>query len=106
MLNLQGLPAETDEYDFGASIPARKTITTYAALGTPMTVTAGTIVDQQIITSSVTVAPISNRVSSQVVEDGSGNILAKTTYGYDEFAVANLVFFASLWLRRTEAKKV
>jgi RHS repeat-associated protein len=56
-----GLPTEVDEYDFGASTPARKTVTTYAALSNN----------------------ISDRPDSVTVYDSAGNIAQKTTYGYD-----------------------
>lgn len=67
--NSNGLPTETDEYDFGSgappSTPLRKTLTTYASLGNN----------------------ISNMPASVVVQDGSGNVKAKTTYAYDEGSV-------------------
>jgi RHS repeat-associated protein len=62
IFNANQLPTEVDEYDYGASSPTRKTITTYASLGNH----------------------ISNRAHSVVVQDGSGNTLSSTTYGYDE----------------------
>jgi YD repeat-containing protein len=55
---------ETDEYDFGASTPTRKTVTTYQSFsGAP-----GMIADSPC---------------STVVEDGSSNHLAETDYLYD-----------------------
>ena len=55
---------ETDEYDFGASTPTRKTVTTYQSFsGAP-----GIIADSPC---------------STVVEDGSSNHLAETDYLYD-----------------------
>src|SRR5437016_11270103 len=65
--NGYGLVTEKDEYDFGASSPAQKTTITYASL-------SNNILDHP---------------SSVVVTDGSGNLKAKTTYGYDETAVAS-----------------
>src|SRR5262249_263489 len=56
------LPTEFDEYDFGASSPTRKTITTYASLGNN----------------------ISDRPGSAIVYDAAGNVAKKTTYSYDE----------------------
>jgi RHS repeat-associated protein len=60
------LPTEVDEYDFGASSPARKTVTTYASLGNN----------------------ISDRPSSAIVYGTAGNIAKKTTYTYDEVTPA------------------
>ena len=61
---------EADEYDFGSgappSTPTRKTVTAYASL-----------------TNNIV-----NMPSSVIVEDGSNNVKAKTTYAYDESAVA------------------
>lgn len=51
-----GLPTEVDEYDFGASNPTRKTVTSYASLGNN----------------------IQDRVSSVSVQDGSSNPVALT----------------------------
>jgi|GEM_PF-1718712 len=61
-LNDAGLTTEYDEYDFGASSPTRKTVTTYASLGNN----------------------IADRPSSVSVYNGSGNLIKQTTYGYDE----------------------
>lgn len=63
--NNVGLVTEKDEYAYGSGAPGvltRKTLTAYAALGNG----------------------ILNKPSSVTVEDGSGNIKAKTTYCYDE----------------------
>ena len=60
-----GLVTEKDEYAYGPGAPgaiARKTLTTYASL------TNGIV----------------NRPASVTIEDGSGNVKAKTTYCYDE----------------------
>jgi YD repeat-containing protein len=62
--NANGLPTEVDEYGFGSSTPTRKTITAYASLG-----------NVQDMPSSVT------------IQDGSGNLVAQTTYGYDEYSL-------------------
>ena len=56
------LPTEVDEYDFGASSPTRKTVTSYASLGNN----------------------ISDRPSSVIVYDSAGNVAKKITYSYDE----------------------
>lgn len=67
-LNGNALPTEIDEYDFGASKPTRKTITSYASLGNN----------------------ISDRPSSLTIFDGSGNQISQTTYGYDEYNLSGL----------------
>ncbi len=56
------LPTEIDGYDFGASSPTRKTVTSYASLGNN----------------------ISDRPASVIVYDAVGNVAKKTTYSYDE----------------------
>jgi len=56
------VPTEVDEYDFGATTPSRKTITTYYTMNGLM----------------------SNKPLTVVVEDGSGKIFSQTQYGYDE----------------------
>ena len=66
MFNAISLPTETDIYDYGASVATTKTITSYATLGNN----------------------ILNRPASITVQDGSGNLVSQTTYGYDEFALA------------------
>jgi YD repeat-containing protein len=53
------------EYDFGAPTPTRQTITTYASLG------------NNILDKPYTV----------IVQDGGGNPISSTTYGYDEYAL-------------------
>lgn len=63
-LNSNSLVTEVDEYDFGASSPSRKTVTSYAALGNN----------------------INNRPSSITGYDANGNIVKNTTYGYDEYS--------------------
>ncbi|ABF43251.1 YD repeat protein [Candidatus Koribacter versatilis Ellin345] len=73
--NVNGLPIEEDDYDYGqvtslgadpsTKTPVRKTITSYASLGNG-------IVD---------------RPSSMVVEDASSNPMATTTFGYDQTSV-------------------
>ncbi len=67
-----GLITEHDEYDYGVTMgvaptanPVRKTLTTYATLGNY----------------------ISDLPASVVVQDGSGNPKAQTTYSYDQTAV-------------------
>jgi RHS repeat-associated protein len=60
----QGLPTEVDAYDFGATAPTRKTITTYAALGNN----------------------IQDRPQTLTVYDGSGNVYAQKSYAYDEYS--------------------
>ena len=65
MLNTVGLPTEVDEYDYGASSPARKTITQYASLGNS----------------------IADRPSSVTVYNTAGAQVAQTTYGYDEYSL-------------------
>jgi RHS repeat-associated protein len=63
--NTYGLVTEKDEYAYGPGAPGaivRKTLTTYASL------TNGIV----------------NKPASVTVEDGSGNVKAKTTYCYDE----------------------
>jgi len=65
--NSFGLPTELDEYDFGSGAPGpllRKTLTTYAALNGPV-----------------------DRPASIIVQDGSGNQKAASTFAYDETAV-------------------
>jgi len=57
------LPTEIDEYDFGASTAARKTLITYGTFSSP-----GTIRDEPC---------------QQVVEDGSGNWIAEADSYYD-----------------------
>ncbi len=67
--NSSGLLTEKDEYGFANGVTGplvRKTLTTYATLG-------NYIVD---------------RAASVTVEDGSGNVKAQTTYGYDQGAPA------------------
>ena len=59
------LPSEIDVYDYGASVPIRKTITTFASLGNYIT----------------------SKPSSVIVENGNGTNVSKTTYGYDETAL-------------------
>ena len=62
------LPTELDEYDYGASALTRKTVTSYAALG----------------------SNISDRPQSVTVYDGSSNVIGQTTYGYDEYSLKGL----------------
>lgn len=57
-----GLVTEVDEYDYGSTIPSRKTQTQYANLGN------GILDRPQLVT----------------VSDGTGVTISKTTYGYDE----------------------
>ncbi|HZL26958.1 MAG TPA: RHS repeat-associated core domain-containing protein [Acidobacteriaceae bacterium] len=66
-LNGANLPTELDEFDYGASNPTRKTITMYASLGNN----------------------IQDRPSSVTIQDGNGNQIGRTTYGYDEFPLAS-----------------
>lgn len=71
LYNSVGLPTETDIYDYGTGAAPgpgpllSKTLTQYAALGNN----------------------IQDRPSSVIVQDGSGNIVSKTTYGYDEYSL-------------------
>ena len=68
--NASMLPTELDEYDYGATTPSRKTMTTYNP-------NLGNILD---------------RPMSVAVED-AGNpikIYSQTTYGYDEYGLPNL----------------
>jgi YD repeat-containing protein len=68
LLTTANLPTEVDEYDWGTSGVGpllRKTLTAYAPLGNN----------------------ILDRPSSITVQDGSGNQVALTKYGYDETAV-------------------
>jgi len=67
LLNAAGLPTETDDYNFGSSTAARKTVTSYASLANN----------------------IQNRPSSITVYDGTGNIAAQTRYSYDDFTLAS-----------------
>ena len=64
--NSNGLPTEVDDYDFGSGTATRKTIISY--------------------NSSLTNG-IKDRPASVTVNDGSGNLKAQTTYGYDEYGV-------------------
>lgn len=59
------LPVELDEYDYGATSPTRKTITTYASLGNN----------------------ISDRPSSVIIYNGT-SMAKKTTFDYDTTALA------------------
>ena len=68
-LNSSGLPTETDEYDFGSGAPGaltRKTVITY-----------NTTLGNGIVDHPATVQ----------IYNGSGTLIAQTTYGYDETAV-------------------
>ena len=67
-MNAVGLVTESDEYDFGASSPVRKTVTAYASLGNN----------------------IADRPSSVTVYNGSGSIAKQTTFGYDEYGISPL----------------
>lgn len=64
--NLAHLVTESDEYDAGASIPTRKTLTTYSSLGNN----------------------IADRPASITVQDGAGNIFRKTTFDYDSYGLS------------------
>jgi RHS repeat-associated protein len=64
--NSYGMPYETDEYDFGAASPTRKTVVDYATL-------ANNIVD---------------RPADVKIEDSNNNVVSQTTYSYDQTAVA------------------
>lgn len=68
--NANSSPTERDEYDYGASTPARKTITTYA--------------NGSASFGNYT----SNRPQSVTIRDGSGTQIASTVYGYDETSVS------------------
>lgn len=63
--NSAGVVTEKDEYDYSGL--ARKTVTSYASLGNN----------------------IQNRPSVVTVYDGSGNVLRKTTFAYDEYSLAS-----------------
>ena len=62
LINPYGLVTETDEYDFGASTPTRKTSITYANIG-------GGVQDRPAVVK---------------VTDGAGNKLSETDYSYDQ----------------------
>jgi RHS repeat-associated protein len=72
-----GNATEADEYDFGASTPTRKTTTLYGSY----------------VSSTDTCASLSNKIVDHLckvtVTDSSGNLKAKTTYGYDETAAVS-----------------
>ena len=68
MLNANGLTIETDDYDYSASTPTRRTTTTYAAT-----------LQNNIL----------NRPSLVTVYDGSTNIYSQKTYRYDEYTLAS-----------------
>ncbi len=65
--------AEKDEYDFGASSPSRKTVSTYASF--PKTPIGGLIADKPC---------------STVTSDGSGNRYAEVDYFYDNGATGTV----------------
>ena len=65
--NANGLTTEVDEYDYSASTPTRKTVTSYASLG-------NNILDHP---------------SSVTVYDSSSNVISQTTYSYDEYSLAS-----------------
>jgi len=75
--NSSGLPTETDTYNYGA-------FTTGTSIGT-----TGALA-QKVLTTYMSFAPnnlgntIANKPASVVVQDGSGNLKAKTTFTYDE----------------------
>jgi RHS repeat-associated protein len=60
--NSYGLVQEVDSYDYGASAPSFRAVTSYASLG----------------------GNILNRPSSVVLYDSSNSIVSQTSYGYDE----------------------
>ncbi|WP_047495389.1 RHS repeat-associated core domain-containing protein [Terriglobus sp. TAA 43] len=60
-LNSVSLPTELDEYDFGASTPTKKTLTSYESLSNY----------------------ISDRVHSVTVKNGSDQIVSQVSYAYD-----------------------
>jgi RHS repeat-associated protein len=65
--NSYGMPTELDEYDFGSAVVGpliRKNITSYVSLANHITTP-----------------------SSVVIKDASNNVVAQTTYSYDETAV-------------------
>ena len=67
--NVNGLPTEKDEYDYGNGSPGnllRKTLTTYASLGN-----------------------IAFEPASVTIQNGSGTTVAQTTYQYDQTAVTS-----------------
>lgn len=65
LFNSIGAISSAAEYNYGATTPTRKTITAYASLGNN----------------------ILDRPSSVTIQDGGGNQISSTTYGYDESAV-------------------
>ena len=69
LYNNFGLVTENDEYDYGSGAPGglvRQTLVPYATLGNNL----------------------SNRPASVTLKDGSGNIKAQTSYGYDQTPVS------------------
>jgi RHS repeat-associated protein len=72
-----GSVTETDQYDFGASTPTQKTTTLYGSY----------------VSASDTCTALTNGIVDHpckvTVADGSGNLKAKTTYGYDETAAVS-----------------
>lgn len=77
LYNGYGLVTETDEYDFGAGTPSRKTTTLYGSY----------------VASSDTCTALTNNIVDRpckiTVTDGNGNLKAKSTYGYDETAAVS-----------------
>lgn len=65
VINGYGLPTEIDEYDFGASNATRKKTIAYASM-----------------------TGIHDHLSSVTTNDGSNNLVAKTTYAYDQYALS------------------
>lgn len=69
-----GSVTETDQYDFGASTPTRKTATLFGSY----------------VSSSDSCTALTNNIVDHpckvTVTDGSGNLKSKTTYSYDETA--------------------
>lgn len=64
--NANGFITEVDSYDYNASTPIEKTITSYASLGNN----------------------ILNRPSSVIAYNGSGAVTSESTYAYDEYSLA------------------
>jgi RHS repeat-associated protein len=75
MYNSYGLPTEQDDYDYGGAL-LRKTVTTYASLG-------NSIMDRP---SSVTICSSGGTASAC---NGSGTVVAQTTYQYDGGSVTS-----------------
>lgn len=72
--NSIGLPIEIDAYDHGMSSPTRKTVINYASLP---------LAEYKNISGGPN---ITDKPHDVTIYEGSGNMLSKTTYGYDSDA--------------------